>query len=351
MGDTLQPPDADTRSEDPFPIDLLSTHRSETRRIWVGVFIALLALVTTTSIILLSPEPGPVPPFVSGEIRRVETQGRPRASKALRLAGSGSNIPVTRALASAFAERGALRPLVPPSIGSSGGLRALLDGAIDIAMISRPISDDDLERGLVIFPYAIAPVVVAVHPNVPQQSLSSQDLVAIYAGTIREWSDGSPIVVLQRELGDSSHHAFDRHLPGFEAANLTAHQATRWRVLYHDAAMRNALESTEGAIGLNGSGRAPHDTGYRALIIDGVAPTPQNVARGAYRYSKTLSFVTIGPPQGDAARFIAFVHSLEGQAVLQAHDLLPISTSNKTLRIPTKPQNIDESNPVQHPPK
>ena len=46
-------------------------------------------------------------------------------------------------------------------IGSGGGIRALLDGAIDIAIVSRRLTADEREQGLVYTPFSRIPVVVA----------------------------------------------------------------------------------------------------------------------------------------------------------------------------------------------
>jgi phosphate transport system substrate-binding protein len=224
---------------------------------------------------------------------------------------------VTRALAAAYVEEGGIRPVIHASIGSGGGLRALLDGAIDIALISRPLSDKERAQGLIATPYARMPVLVAVNATVPIEDLSVEELLEIYRGDMRRWPDGTPIVVLQREPGDSSHAALDRVLPQFAAVNAQSYRQNRWQVLYHDTSMLEALQNIEGAIGLHGSGRGPGSEGYRALSIEGVFPGPESVESGRYPFSKTLSFVTAGQPRGEAADLIAFVLGPRGAETIR----------------------------------
>jgi phosphate transport system substrate-binding protein len=215
--------------------------------------------------------------------------------------------------------------VVHASIGSSGGIQALLDGVIDIALVSRPLRDGEREQGLIAVPYARVPVVIAVHANVPEARITRQELVEIFDGTRRTWSDGSPIVVLQRERGDSSHAAIDRVVPGFAEANERAYEAARWRVLYRDDAMREALADTSGAIGLFSEGSIPASLPIKALAIDDVLPSPETVRSGAYPFHKDFALVTRDAPQGPAAAFAAFVLSTAGREIIEASGALPLA--------------------------
>jgi len=244
------------------------------------------------------------------------------------LAGSGSNLPLTRALVDAFTrgERTSGRMIVFESIGSSGGVRAAHDGVVDLGLISRPLKPSERELGLQVLPYARVAVVVAANPSAPPEGFTQAGLIDIYRGTRTTWSDGSPIVVLQREPGDSSHAVFGRVLPGFAEADAQAYSDGRWRIVYHDRAMQEALFITDGALGLfdYGAVQTQH-LPLRVLSIDGVEPSVQTVENGSYPYSKDLSFVYTGSfPAGSLPRaFLDFVHSPAGQAIIREGGYLP----------------------------
>ncbi|MBM4344777.1 MAG: substrate-binding domain-containing protein [Deltaproteobacteria bacterium] len=169
----------------------------------------------------------------------------------LLLAGSGSNVALTRELVSVCTPEGAATPTVADSIGSTGGVRALIDGAIDAALISRPLHPDERRHGLEVIAYARVPVVVAAHPDVPPVQWQPADLVAVYAGRHPTWPDGQPLVVLQREPGDSGHLAVARALPEFARVDDDNAQRRRWRTVYHDAALLQAVARAPGALGLS----------------------------------------------------------------------------------------------------
>jgi phosphate transport system substrate-binding protein len=310
------------------PVPVQFTDRVEggrPRTLWWGALVAaLFMLAIAIALWRVGVDHGPTPAFLATPMRAREPAERSVAGSGLVIAGSGSNLPVTRALATAYAAAGGEAPVVHTSIGSGGGIRALRDGAIDIALISRPLKADERAAGLVAVPYARAPVMFAVHASVTDRGLRSERVVPIYAGEQAQWNDGTSVVVLQREPGDSSHAAVARALPGFDAANEQAYQQQRWRVLHNDAAMDDALASTEGAIGLVGSGALPDDLPIRALALDGVEPSVATVADGSYPLSKDLSFVTRGEPEGQAAELIRFALSPAGSAVIEESGCVPL---------------------------
>jgi phosphate transport system substrate-binding protein len=56
--------------------------------------------------------------------------------------------------------------------------------------------------------------------------------------------------------------------------------------------------------------------GIRALAIAGFPPDPRSVRSGAYLLSRPLLLVTPARPDPDARRFVEFMLSSEGQAIV-----------------------------------
>ena len=72
--------------------------------------------------------------------RPAVTVGQPDRD-ALHLGGTGAMTPLVTLLGEEWTRRGGIpRILVEESIGSGGGIRATYDGAIDLGMVSRPLS-------------------------------------------------------------------------------------------------------------------------------------------------------------------------------------------------------------------
>lgn len=273
-------------------------------------------------------EGGPLPPYLArDDVTISEPQPAPKPSSLLRMAGSGSNLPLTRALADAFlAKRPWLRVRVHESIGSSGGIRAAHDRAVEIGLVSRPLKADEQSYGLTMIPYARVAVVVAANPTVPIRGLSRDDMLALYDGDRQFWSDGSEVVVYLREPGDSGHLAARLAIPGFTDVDERALADRRWSVLFNDRAMQEALVSTPGAIGLLDQGLAViQDLPLALLEYEGKRPSQDSVRSGEYPILKDLGFVIPADDHDPLAHeFIAFVFSSEGQKVIRESGYVPL---------------------------
>jgi phosphate transport system substrate-binding protein len=249
------------------------------------------------------------------------------APERLVFGGAGANLPIVRVLARAFEERHpGLRIEVPESIGTTGGVRAVADSAITVGLTARPLRDTEQRPWLTVVPYARTAQVLAVHPTVSADAIASAELVRIYAGEITRWRDGHHITVLTRDPGDSTTEVVSRHVPGFQEVYDAGRQSRRWRMLFSDRQMNLTLARTAYALGFADTGavfleRVP----VKALVLDGVAPTADNVASGRYPMVKTLSFVfraeTLPP---DARAFVDFVRSPAGKRLIRASGYVPV---------------------------
>jgi phosphate transport system substrate-binding protein len=241
-------------------------------------------------------------------------------------AGSGANLAIMRLLAEAFTRtHPRIEIEVPATIGSSGGIRAVADGAITVALVSRSLRDSEKALGLTLRPYARTAVVIGAHPTVADEGITVDELVQIYRGVKSRWRDGREIVVLTREPGDSSIEILARSVPAFGAAYGESQRARRWTTLFTDQEMNAMLESTPYATGLSDMGaiRAEHRT-IKVLKFNGVAPTPENVLGGRYPLVKMLAFVFRQETLPATAKaFMDFVRSVDGATLLKANGYLP----------------------------
>jgi phosphate transport system substrate-binding protein len=295
---------------------------------WATALLSTAVVVVVGVLLIRWVEQSPVPPFLRDQpSEAIAPSGPPKPANLLRLAGSGSNLPLTRELAEAFeATRPWQRVRVHESIGSSGGIRATLDRAIDIGLISRPLKASEAEQGLQAFAYARVAVVFAANPSVPVRGLTRAMVLDLYAGRMAFWADGSPAVVLQREPGDSSHLAAHAVIPGFEAIDHQGWDERRFRVLFNDRAMQDALLATPGAIGLFDAGLATiQELPLAVLEFEGKRPREEAVRTASYPLFKDLGFViTADEPDPLALEFMAFVYSDDGQRIIQASGYVPL---------------------------
>ena len=249
----------------------------------------------------------------------------PARPPGLLAAGSGTNLALVRALAARWDDvAGGDRVEVPESIGTSGAVRALLDGAIDLGLASRPLTDDERRRGLVETPLGDTLVALVLHPGPPVASIDGRELLEIYSGRRTAWPDGTPIVPLLREAGDSGERILTAAFPELGPAFDEARAKERWTICYTDQEMRDALLALPGALGLLDVGtlrleRLP----LVALALGEVAATPGEALAGRYPLRKRLSALTVGAPAGAVAQFLSFARSPAASAVLEEGGYLP----------------------------
>ncbi len=267
-------------------------------------------------------EAGPRPPF-----RGRRTSGGLRAaSDLLEVAGSGSNLPITRRLLQAWGARTGQRFVLHPSIGSSGGLQAVREGAIHVGLLSRPASAQDLDAppGLSRVEYAWSVVVFAAHPAVGDRDIASGEILALLRGRASAWGDGTPRTFLLRERGDSSQRAVGSVIAGFSEAEREAQTAGRFRVLYSDVELRFSLLNAQGALGVTDLGALRMEgLPLVPLALDGVAPSVESARAGRYRVVKPLTAIARRDADARTVSFLRFLASPEARALVEASGFLP----------------------------
>jgi phosphate transport system substrate-binding protein len=236
--------------------------------------------------------------------------------------GTGDSQELLRAAAEAFKEKSGGEVDVPNSIGSSGGIKALGRGEIDLARVARPLKKGEESLGLTCRVFANAPIVFAFHPDVTGiDNITTEQIVGIYSGKITKWSElGAPagrIFPIMREPGDASLGVLKENLKDF--SNIAEPAG---KVFYTTQDAVEGIEEYAGTIGFV-SLPVVKDTKLKVLKVDGVYPSVENVRNGKYKLVLPLGVVYKQEPQGLAKQFIDFLFSKEGQAVLTKMGVAP----------------------------
>lgn len=204
--------------------------------------------------------------------------------------------------------------------GSTVGINAVHDGAVDIGMASRALKADE-SAGITVHQIAVDVLAVVVHASNPVEGLSAVQLQDIYLGTITNWQavggPDVPIMVVIREKTSGTRGAFDEIvLEKAEPAGQNLHIA----ITAGDMAALIAKEPS--AIGYVGFGNL--DAGMKPLKIDGVSPTEENAHNGSYRLTRPLLLLTGPLTQPLAQTYVDFALSVEGQQIVAEHGWVPV---------------------------
>ncbi len=238
----------------------------------------------------------------------------------IRLGGTGNALGTMRLMGEAFsAHYPAVKVTVLESIGSSGAIRAVPKGAIDIGLSSRPLSDKERAAGIENTEYARTVSVLAVSTKAKVTEITRGELANVFNGKLTTWPDGMRIRPVLRQPGDDNTKQLKAVSAAIEKALMVAEKREGLAFAVTDQDSAEKIESIPGAIGtstlalIKSEGRA-----LRALKLDGVEPTEENCASGAYPSPliKHFYFITQKAPSALVLQFIAFVNSPAGLEVL-----------------------------------
>jgi phosphate transport system substrate-binding protein len=236
----------------------------------------------------------------------------------IRIGGTGSGLGTMKVLVQEFNKsRPGAQLMVTPSLGSTGAISAVLAGAVDIGISTRPVTENESRQGASARAYARTPFVIATGATNDSTGLTLRELVQIYSGKVTRWPDGSPIRLVVRPDSDSDTVAMRAFSAEMDGAITAALARKGLRMADTDQDNADALEKLTGSLGTTTLTQIVTEVrAIRPLALDGVAPTLQSVALGHYRYFKTLHLVTGRNPSPLARDFVVFIRSPAGQAVL-----------------------------------
>ena len=241
--------------------------------------------------------------------------------------GSTGGMPLAAALAKAFQER---NPNVTIEIGKGLGTRpriqALAEGKIDIALASHGLNIDDIARqGMAVHEIANVAVVFGVNSTVPVVNLTAQQICDVYAGKTSNWKalGGPEMQIAARTRPDSE---VDTEVVRDNIAclkDLKMPEAVK--VMPRAGDMATELAATAGAIGMTTMTVVEQSQGkIKALSINSIAPSAQNVERKAYRLVRESFFVIKTPASPAVARFLEFTRGAMGHTVITANGAIAV---------------------------
>ncbi|QGH34282.1 hypothetical protein GI584_09715 [Gracilibacillus salitolerans] len=217
---------------------------------------------------------------------------------------------------------------------TSGAFHNLIDGAVDIAFLAEP-SEEQYEQAekqnmeLSLTSIGREAFVFFVHHNNPVESLTVEEIQAIYAGEITNWKDvggnDEEIQAFQRPEGSGSQSALirfmdEKPLMDPPADEIVTGMAGIIRETSNYRNQRNAIgysfryflqEMVE-----NGD--------IKHVAVNDVAPTKENIQNNSYPVVAEFYAITAGSDNPNVPLFIEWIRSPQGQSLVDQTGYVPL---------------------------
>ena len=243
-------------------------------------------------------------------------------SGSISMVGSTSMEKLANALSEAFMEKYPDVTVTAEFVGSGAGVEAVTNGTADIGNSSRSLKDEEKAAGVVENVVAIDGIAVCVDPANEVANLTKEQLTNIYNGTVTNWKEvggaDEPIIVIGREAGSGTRGAFEELVDLVDGCKYA-------NELDSTGAVIAKVASTPGAIGY--ASLDALDDSVKALSLEGVEATAENIKAGNYFLSRPFVMATKGEisEQNDLVQaWFDFVLGDEGQQVASEVGLITV---------------------------
>ena len=233
--------------------------------------------------------------------------------------GSTSMEKVIGYLSEAYMEENADVKVTYNPTGSGSGIQAVQEGRCDIGLSSRDLKDEEKTElnGTVV---AIDGIAVIVNPENPVADLTIEQIAKLYKGEITNWSEvggaDAPVVLIGREAASGTRD-------GFESITDTEDLCKYSQELTSTGDVVQTVASNPNAIGY-ASVASLKDT-VKALTIEGVKATEENIKNGSYIIQRPFVLVTKAdtPLSETAQKFFDYATSSEAHALITKTGVVP----------------------------
>lgn len=254
--------------------------------------------------------------------------------------GSDTMINLVQTLSEAYMEKQPNTAIAVTGGGSGVGIAALISNTVDLANSSRDMKEKEYaaakENGVIPVEVAIGidGLSVVVNADLPLESLTMEQVGAIFRGDITNWSEvggpNKPISLYGRQPNSGTYVFFQEHVLG------NKNYSPKMKQMNGSAQIVESIKADKNSIGFSGVGymldaNGSVQKGITVLKIafdKNSAPVDplvaENVKSGNYPIARPLYQYTNGKPKKEVKDFINFELSPEGQKLVEKMGFYPI---------------------------
>lgn len=239
-----------------------------------------------------------------------------KIKRSITIAGSTSVMPFTEKLAEHFSLDNSNYIIDVQGGGSTAGIQAVMNQTVSIGMSSRSLKGN--ERTLNTITICHDGISVILNAKNPLSNLTLKQISDIYNGKITNWKElgwlPRRIDAVTREEGSGTRSAFEELVMKEKEIDDSI------MVQDSNGSVKEVVATDPYAIGYISLGLV--DKKVKSLSIDGVIPTIKSIKSGRYKIVRPFLYVTNGELDVSAKKFVDYVLSKDGQAILRKEGLV-----------------------------
>jgi len=253
------------------------------------------------------------------------------AQTTIRIGGNGSGLGTIKLLAQAYQkEHPSTSVTVLGNLGSTGGIAAVQEGALDIAISARPLKTDEQTGGAQAEEYARTPFIFATHGKLDKGGMTEYEFIGLLRQEVPKWPNGTRIRIILRPEQDTDTAILRQVSSEMNRALHGAYARPGMVLAVTDADSLNAIARMPGSLGTASLCQIMTDKpSVHILSYNGVEPTLKNLANGSYPLVKRYYLVTTGKSPPAARQFAQFLRSARAREILKRTGNLPFNSKER----------------------
>lgn len=205
--------------------------------------------------------------------------------------------------------------------GSGVGIKQVGEGLIDIGNSGRALKNSEIkEFGLIPHKIALDGIAVIVNPSSKVENLTLAQIQNIFLGKIKNWKEVGgadlQINVYTRDANSGTRQTFE------ELALKKAKVIDEANFVNSNGNMKVSVAGDKAAIGFVSVGNL--DNKVKALSVEGIKPSLENVINGKYKIQRFLYSITKGEAKGLAKAMLDEVLSVSGQKIVEEKGFIKV---------------------------
>ncbi len=210
---------------------------------------------------------------------------------------------------------------------NSGTIKAVLAGAADIGLMSKPLQGKESTLGVISIEYARTPLAFIAGPGVDLTGVTINDVVKIYRGETTTWSNGKPIHLILQPAYDNDTALLRRLSQDMSQAVDIAFARPGIVIAISTQDEYDTVKNVPGSFGFCSLTKVLTEKGsVKILSLNGVFPTTANVNSGSYSFFKPLYMIFKTNASHEVTEFLKFVDSPVAAKLIEKTGGVPVST-------------------------